>query len=440
VTRTQLVAAALFVFLLRLGLIGVGAAARGGATPTNGDEPVYHGAALQLAHDPAAWVQRGTEFGYRAPLAFVYLAGIYRIVPSPGFITGQAATSALGALVCVLLYFLVRRVAGEGAAVAAFWIRGLLPAFVVPDTFVLSEPLFAACLVGAWLVALRMHASMRRSDAALLGALVACCVLTREAAMTFPLLFAGFIWITRESATRAAARLALFGAAFLLTLAPWLLRNTQVWGTPLPLSYTAGVNLYIGNNPTATGGWKEPDRAGRPADVRFGTPAYDRWYRQQAVAFVREHPGRVVSLGFKKIAWLLWPRFARDDIKGLYPLGDEATTRISMVVGASSAALMLGALLRLAFARRDPFWWLTISFAAATAITTFISIGDPRFRDGLDHLLLAQCAIAVSAVPSLVRDGRVRLVHTPRVAFGFVATLAAILTCWAWAGSQLSIR
>ena len=49
-----------------------------------------------------------------------------------------------------------------------------------------------------------------------------------------------------------AALLAFLG--FVNGLAPWTVRNMQVFGEPIPIVDSAYLHLWIGNNPAATGG------------------------------------------------------------------------------------------------------------------------------------------------------------------------------------------
>ncbi len=103
------------------------------------------------------------------------------------------------------------------------------------------------------------------------------------------------------------------GAAFLLlaavVVAPWLARNYLVVGAPV-LNTNGGQNLYLGNNPAATGRY-----------ISTGdTPMADEWNRikaeegevaahreaaRRARQYMRENPGRTLLLSLKKAA-LFW--------------------------------------------------------------------------------------------------------------------------------------
>jgi hypothetical protein len=43
---------------------------------------------------------------------------------------------------------------------------------------------------------------------------------------------------------------------FIALLVPWWIRNQRAFGGFVPIANNGGVNLYIGNNPLATGGYR----------------------------------------------------------------------------------------------------------------------------------------------------------------------------------------
>src|SRR5262249_26448705 len=87
-------------------------------------------------------------------------------------------------------------------------------------------------------------------------------------AATLPFGFAAlawFLWRTRILPRGwLCALLAFLG--FANGLAPWTVRNVQVFGEPVPVVDSAYYHLWIGNNPHATGGplTEEAARSARP--------------------------------------------------------------------------------------------------------------------------------------------------------------------------------
>ena len=93
----------------------------------------------------------------------------------------------------------------------------------------------------------------------------------------------------------------------LVTVSPWLYRNYLLFGSPV-LS-TSGHNLYIGNNPNATGMFVQmrstPKFEGWVAARTQGELVASRYAGKAAMDYIAENPGRTVLLALKK-AILFW--------------------------------------------------------------------------------------------------------------------------------------
>ena len=93
---------------------------------------------------------------------------------------------------------------------------------------------------------LEADATGRAFSAALAGVLLGLTALTRETVLYFAPLAA--LWLAwRPSRPGARLRAAAFLAAAVLTVAPWTLRNWIVFRTFIPVSTSAGLNLWQGN-------------------------------------------------------------------------------------------------------------------------------------------------------------------------------------------------
>lgn len=426
---------ALLILLIRVTLIIWG----GQHDAPGGDQLAFYTASQQLAHSSAQWLKGGGEFGYRAPLYFVYLSGVFNLVPGATFLACQIATALIGVFNCVLMFVLIRNLAGDGGGKLGFWLRGLLPSYVVADTFVMSEPLFATFLLSA-LVIISFKPNYPDSRQAIaLGALVACCLLTREVAIVYPIIFGGYLVMAAGSRQDGLKHMAVFTMTLVITLTPWMWRNAIVWGQPLPISYTSGVNLHIGNSPEATGKWVHFSGASENVHLGFGTPQSDAWHRQEALRYIQENPFQFLQLGFKKVAWFLWPRFEREEVKELYKLPARQATMLSGLLGVLSASVMIVGIAGFVFSRRDWFWWISATLIAYTIFVTFIIYGSPRYRDAVDYLLLVFAANATIRWRSLWMEMRTHGSSVRKQLLILVPVLAFILINWTWIAYDLTM-
>jgi hypothetical protein len=100
-------------------------------------------------------------------------------------------------------------------------------------------------------------------------------------------------------------------AGIVLAVAPWTIRNFVVFGKFVPVTTNSTVNLYMGNNPEATGGfnWRLPSGAyeiwNKPSERGALELQIYRMCGQASVEYMKSHPGRTVALWPAK-AWVLW--------------------------------------------------------------------------------------------------------------------------------------
>ena len=301
----------------------------------------------------------------------------------------------MGTFNCVLSGLLAGKLWGASTGRTAFWLRGVLPVYVVEDEFVLSETLFALLMLSAvWLYSIT-YKHDHKWHVALIGLVIGGCVLTREAAIIYPVIFAVALGFSGFNSADRVQRIAIFGFVFLLVLCPWLIRNHIVWNSALPLSYTAGVNLHIGNHEGARGGYTDPPKL-ESANARFGTPEYDAAHRNAAIDYMISNPVRVFLLGFKKLANASLPEFHRFDIRTIYGSGFKWAMPVAILSAGSSALLLVCGIWGFIFAKRDEVWWLSLVLSGFTLAVIFISFGAPRFRDPIDNLLVLYSAWLLS--------------------------------------------
>jgi hypothetical protein len=154
------------------------------------------------------------------------------------------------------LYFLFARRAFRSLAVGA--IAGLAVALDPFAIFNVAE--VQDGVVTSFLVAVVLFLGTRASQAALpLGSLcygLALAGLALVRAACLPFAFVALVWylLRCRTLTRGwlCATLAFLG--FVNGLAPWMVRNLQTFGEPLPIVDSLFLHLWIGNNPAATGG------------------------------------------------------------------------------------------------------------------------------------------------------------------------------------------
>ena len=181
---------------------------------------------------------------FHPPLDPYFIAVLQKL---PG---GLAAVQWVQVLLSALLVPAVGRVGarafGERTGLVAAGITAAFPELIWFAPHFWSETVMLFLLWWSFERVLEADTTGRTLPAVLGGVLLGLTALTRETVLYFAPLAA--LWLAWR-ATRPGARLrgAAFLAAAVLTVAPWTLRNWIVFRTFIPVSTSAGLNLWQGN-------------------------------------------------------------------------------------------------------------------------------------------------------------------------------------------------
>lgn len=251
--------------------------------------------------------QLGLFTSFRAPLYPAFLAVVYKIAGtdfSRFFAARVAQVFLLGAPLAPLTYFTARRLlAGQtlqpvqmqSAAKIAAWIVALYPMLIVYPLGLGTENPFFLLLFLSFYFLLRCLDQNRAWTPVIAGALLGLTSLTRSVILLFIILALLYLFLNH----RKAAILA--GAAFLIVIFPWVIRNSLLHGKLTGIETSMGYNLYLGYHPQGNGSFvfgpsldllKIVDDAERDT---VGT--------RQALEFVRLHPDRIVPLAAARLGY-----------------------------------------------------------------------------------------------------------------------------------------
>lgn len=173
-----------------------------------------------------------------------------------------------------------RRVGAITGLLLAIW-----PSQIQFTTVLASEQLFTALSVAAlflWSYD-RINLWLR---AVIVGIVLAATTYVRPTAILIPalLLFLRYV-STREIVKSVTATLIVF-AMMAMLIAPWTIRNAQVFGQFVLVSTNGGSNLWMGNNPASTGQYMELP----PETQEMNEAERDKYLKSIAVAHIKEKP------------------------------------------------------------------------------------------------------------------------------------------------------
>lgn len=303
-----------------LAIVLVGLAARLAVVATIPTQPTsdswsYLQRGLNLLHHGRYEPLPGSLDATYPPGYPLVLAAVTALVPAGASVLAAKLAGCL--LACASIWLgglLAGRAFGPRAGLLAAALLACYPRHVLQATVLLSEHLFLPLLLLFLLQLVSPPDHPRPWRQALAAGLVAgLLALVRPIGYLLPLAWAWRLTGGRGW-RRVAGELAVLVAVQHLVLLPWAVRNLRSLGTFSFLSSAGGVDLFIGNNPHATGGWMQwraPLAEMEPAAGRPGLGCFevDALARRAALRWMREQPAAALRLYLRKLGLIL----ARED-------------------------------------------------------------------------------------------------------------------------------
>ena len=201
-----------------------------------------------------------------------------------------------------------------------------------------------------------------------------------------------------RSLRRASMPLAMAAVAAGAVLAPWLIYTARELGRPV-LTTNSAFNLYIGNNPSATGRFISiaktplaPDWAGL---MHLSEVARADRLNAASTAWIRAEPVRAVELALRKLALFFTPQFPSE--KSAKRIGISALGRWAAPV--ETVALEVLAVVGLTMWRRwpQPMRLLPLAFALFWIVhaAAYIIV---RYRDPVMPFACIAAALPLAAL------------------------------------------
>jgi 4-amino-4-deoxy-L-arabinose transferase-like glycosyltransferase len=187
-------------------------------------------------------------YAFRPPLFPLVWGCLFRLTHG-AYAPIRIAFAFLGAALCSIAYLAGIELTGKRAVAL---LSGILCAFYPPliwhSVHLMTEPLFIPLSAGCFYAAFLFRRTGRFGWAALAGAAGGLAALSRSMMIGFLPLLAVWLWWARRRLGRAWPGAAIFCAAVLVTMAPWILRNAILFGEFVPATTDSGHGFYAANN------------------------------------------------------------------------------------------------------------------------------------------------------------------------------------------------
>lgn len=184
------------------------------------------------------------------------------------------------------------------------WLTGLLltlwPVTIQFTTVLSSELLFTALFLVAMVIWLNESTPLWLR-ALLVGLILAAAGYVRSATLFIPFLLLLFRWVNTREILRSIAAIIVVFVVMSLLIAPWSIRNTQLYGQFVLMSTNTGVAFWIGNNPKASGGHMDVPPEINEKTVGMNLAQRSAYLKAIAVAYIKQEPLKFVTRTFKKL-------------------------------------------------------------------------------------------------------------------------------------------
>jgi hypothetical protein len=345
------------------------------------DEIEYHRLAVRLAS--------GKPYGMQIwPPGWPITLNVYYRLFGPTIHAGPWLNFC-GSVATILLVGLVTdRLFGRKASALSLWIISLMPSYILSNVLLMYEVWLQLLIVLALWLALR--GTWTPGISISIACITALASLMRPFWIVLPLL----LWLCTRLYRRQGprmAQLALAQAVAALLITPWILYVSTLAGRFVPIALNGGVNLWIGNNPKATGGLIDPP--GYLWDPRNEARA-----RDEAIAYMIAQPWHAVALIPKKLSNLLTYEYFGDIVTS-EQLPPEQVSQVRHLMNISYWIILAPALSSIALLIiRRQIRLLTPLILFGYNIASYLPFfGDSRYRWPLQFIVI----IYAAALPTI---------------------------------------
>lgn len=255
----------------------------------------------------------GTEHYSRPPLYPFFLAGIFSIF-GVNLNVVRVIQSLLGALNCLFLYIIARRIFSSRLGIIAALIAAFYLPFIWFSAHILSEILFITLFLVAIIFLLSKNSPAK--SIFLSGIFLGLSTLCRPVTLFFlPFALFWLAFVYKNSFSKIIKVSAALLLGFIIILMPWIVRNYLTFGQFVLVHSSGGVTFWLSNHPLSLG---DGDLAANPQlkaahkeflknYAGYSREELDRIYFKEAFSYIKAHPLQIVVLDLKKLFYFWIP-------------------------------------------------------------------------------------------------------------------------------------
>ena len=339
---------------------------------------------------------------YHLPFYPIMLATVYSLIKSPlSMFIVMCIQSVISSTTCIIIYlFVIKLFANQRTAVIAGCAMILYPTFIIYASRLVPETMLIFWLSTALLSLLVLRDNPTYTNSLITGILLGVTLLTSN--VIVPLLPIIVIWLLISLNIAIERRYKyVFSvlSAILLVVSPLLIRNYIVFREFPLMKSTTGTNLWLGNNPQASGTFYL--HSGKLVSTIFPKAftegqilseiEQDKILYDDAMSYIKTNPMHFIKLFLIKLYYFTW--FSSDNL-----LSKEARLHKKIVIipyGIMIVSFFIGIYLSLSKYPKDVFLLCSIIFSVALLYSIFI-VGHPRYRMTVEPYMIVFSSYAVN--------------------------------------------
>lgn len=362
-----------------------------------GDELAYRSMALNLLAGNGIVDSMGNQAMYNVGYPLFILAPVFFLF-GDNLLAVRLVNMCLGG-VAIILCYLVAKEAGAGRL--GRLIAALAWALYLPNgiygMYLAKENLMIPLMLGVMWCALRLARQPSNTVAIGCGALLGLLALTGNAALSLLAIVALALLLSPASMAQRLSMAMLALSVALVMSGPWLLRNMQVIGAPV-LNTNGGFNLYVGNNPAATGLFVSISETPRgptwDALRKSGEVQASEALKQEAISWVQAHPTAFLTLAVKKAAYFWAPPF--HDGKGDQSSAEKLVRLLWAIQFLLLLAAAMGTLLMPRLRNRQvALLWLALACYTGVHMVFYVIL---RYREPIMPVLAVMAGLVLESL------------------------------------------
>jgi len=336
----------------------------------------------------------------------MYNVGYSLFVLTPGFLIAgdnlflvRILNILLGGISIILCYGIAKE-SGAGKIarfMAAIFLAVYIPASVY-TVYLAKENLMTPLMLLVLWFSVRLIRNPSYLMATGCGVSLGFLALTGNSGLVLIFVVALAVFFSRVEFGKKLSLVSLIMVSMLAIASPWVIRNWSVLGSPV-LNTNTGFNLYLGNNPSATGKFVSisdtPQGEVWDELISHSEIVASEALRNEALAWIKENPDKFLDLALRKASYFWMPPVHQGESE------QSNVEALARTIWAIQFFLLIGAAAGTVFCSKlrqnnaVRMMWLAVVGYTTVHMLFYVTV---RYREPIMPFLCIMAALAIESV------------------------------------------